>query len=71
MAHKLLGYRKGELEGKNVSTLMPQPFSGRHNGYLHNYITTGVAKILGSVRDVVALHKARFSAMDLALCCKH
>ncbi len=25
-------YDKGELEQKNVSCLMPQPFSGRHNG---------------------------------------
>lgn len=27
-----LQYEKGELESKNVSCLMPQPFSGRHNG---------------------------------------
>lgn len=24
-------YEKGELEQKNISCLMPQPFSGRHN----------------------------------------
>jgi hypothetical protein len=85
MAQQLFGYKKGELEGKNVSgagpgaglgwaglalhacersllmmrcglrawsrrlprcllqvsVLMPQPFSGRHNGYLRNYFTTG------------------------------
>jgi PAS domain S-box-containing protein len=41
VAVQLLGYKKGELEGKNVSCIMPQPFSGRHNGYLRNYITTG------------------------------
>lgn len=28
----IFGYDKGELENKNVSCLMPQPFSGRHNG---------------------------------------
>lgn len=38
---KMFGYKKGELEGKNISILMPQPFSQRHNGYLRNYITTG------------------------------
>jgi len=37
----LCSYKKGELEGKNISCLMPQPFSGRHNSYLKNYITTG------------------------------
>ncbi|KAG2450719.1 hypothetical protein HYH02_004557 [Chlamydomonas schloesseri] len=57
---KLFGYRKGELEGKNISILMPQPFSQRHNGYLRNYITTGKAKILDSVREVVAIHKDRY-----------
>lgn len=51
---KLFGYRQGELEGKNVSMLMPQPFAGRHNGYLHNYQTTGKAQILGSQREVRA-----------------
>jgi len=34
-------YKRGELEGKNVSCLMPQPFSGRHNTYLSNYVETG------------------------------
>ncbi|KAG2493479.1 hypothetical protein HYH03_008295 [Edaphochlamys debaryana] len=57
---KLFGYKKGELEGKNISILMPQPFSQRHNGYLRNYITTGKAKILDTVREVVAIHKDRF-----------
>ncbi len=34
-------YKKGDLEGKNVSVLMPQPFSQRHNTFLKNYIITG------------------------------
>ncbi len=40
-ALKMLGYAKGELDGKNVSVIMPQPFSARHNGYLRNFVTTG------------------------------
>ncbi|KAG2422329.1 hypothetical protein HXX76_016114 [Chlamydomonas incerta] len=59
-AIKMMGYAKGELDGKNVSCLMPQPFSARHNGYLRNYVTTGKAKILDSVREVVALHRDRY-----------
>jgi PAS domain S-box-containing protein len=50
----MFGYKKGEIEGKNVSLLMPQPFSNRHNGFLRNYITTGKAKILNTVREVCA-----------------
>ena len=35
------GYKRGELEGKNVIVLMPQPFSGKHNTFLRNYINGG------------------------------
>lgn len=30
----MFGYLKGELEGKNVSVLMPQPWSSRHDSFL-------------------------------------
>lgn len=53
----MFGYLRGELDGKNVSVLMPQPFSARHDSYLHNYLTTGVAKILNTERAVVAVTK--------------
>ncbi|KAG2487286.1 hypothetical protein HYH03_014127 [Edaphochlamys debaryana] len=59
-AIKMLGYNKGELDSKNISCIMPQPFSARHNGYLRNYVTTGKAKILDSLREVVALHRDRY-----------
>jgi len=54
---KLLGYPGGELEGKNVALLMPQPFSGRHDKYLSNFSSTGVPKILNTSRHVVGLRK--------------
>ncbi len=41
VAFQMLGYKKGELDGKNVSCIMPQPFAGRHNTFLRNYHTTG------------------------------
>lgn len=56
-AYRLFAYERGELEGKNISLLMPSPFSERHNSYLKNYITTGVAKILNQDRQVVGLRK--------------
>ncbi|EFJ45814.1 hypothetical protein VOLCADRAFT_93917 [Volvox carteri f. nagariensis] len=55
----LLGYPKTELEGANVSIIMPQPFSGRHPSYLSRYVQGGEPHILDTVRDVVALHKER------------
>lgn len=29
---RMFGYRKGELEGSNVSRIMPAPFSMQHDG---------------------------------------
>ncbi|GIL48858.1 hypothetical protein Vafri_5291 [Volvox africanus] len=63
----LLGYSKADLEGANVSVLMPQPFSGRHSSYLSRYVQGGQPRILDTVRDVVALHKERY-VMPLRLC---
>ena len=37
----LCRYKKGELEGKNVSMLMPNPFQQRHDTFLKNYNKTG------------------------------
>jgi len=58
-AQKLFGYKKTEMEGKNVSMLMPQPFAGRHNGYLRTHLNSGKIRILDLVRPVVGLHKDR------------
>ena len=55
----LFGYTKAELEGQNVSMLMPPPFSQRHNGYLQHYKETGDVNILDQVKEVVALHNER------------
>ena len=53
----LFGYAKAELEGQNVSMLMPPPFSQRHPSYLQHYKDTGEVKILDMVKEVVALDK--------------
>lgn len=34
-ALRMFGYRKGELEGKNISMLMPAPFSQQHDSECH------------------------------------
>ncbi|KAG2446182.1 hypothetical protein HXX76_000775 [Chlamydomonas incerta] len=59
-ACSLLGYGKGELDGKNINVLMPPPFSQRHNRYIRQYIQTGRERVISSVNTVVALHKNRY-----------
>ncbi|KAG2486667.1 hypothetical protein HYH03_014722 [Edaphochlamys debaryana] len=64
---KVFGYTKLELEGVNISLLMPQPFSQRHPSYLQRYISTNEPHILDTVREVVALHKDRY-VFPIMLC---
>ncbi|KAG2482499.1 hypothetical protein HYH03_018574 [Edaphochlamys debaryana] len=57
---RTFGYTKQELEGVNISLLMPQPFSQRHASYMQRYISTSEPHILDTVKEVVALHKDRY-----------
>jgi two-component system sensor kinase FixL len=56
-ALKLFGFEIGELVGKNVSVLMPQPDKERHDGYLRNYENTGKKSIIGIGREVIGQRK--------------
>ncbi|WIA34679.1 hypothetical protein OEZ86_012993 [Tetradesmus obliquus] len=66
----LFGYEKGELEGKNVSVLMPAPLSTHHNSFLERYTRSGEPRILNIPRPMVALHKNR-SLFPISLCATH
>ncbi len=56
----LFGHPKAELEGTNVSLLMPQPFSQRHSSYMARYVGGGEPRMLDRVREVVGLHRDRY-----------
>lgn len=53
---KVLGYDPEELPGRNVSTLMPEPYRSNHNDYIARYLKTHEARIIGIGREVEALH---------------
>jgi two-component system, LuxR family, sensor kinase FixL len=49
---KIFQYEVAEMVGKNISMLMPSPYHENHDGYMHNYMSTGVKKIIGIGREV-------------------
>jgi PAS domain S-box-containing protein len=54
---KLFGYRHGELIGQTVKRLMPPEHSQVHDKYMKNYLQSGIPKIIGKGRQLMAQRK--------------
>ncbi|HLI10043.1 MAG TPA: PAS domain S-box protein [Alphaproteobacteria bacterium] len=56
-AERMFGYTAGEIVGRNVKILMPQPDRKNHDRYLERYLRTGEKRIIGIGRRVNALRR--------------
>jgi PAS domain S-box-containing protein len=48
----LFGYEADELEGGNVSQLMPEPYRSEHDDYIRRYMKSGKSNIMGRTREL-------------------
>jgi PAS domain S-box-containing protein len=54
---KLFGYRREELVGREVETLIPQRFRGKHSGHRKNFFAEAKVRPMGEGLELYALHK--------------
>jgi PAS domain S-box-containing protein len=56
-ASRMLGFRRDELLGRNVTMIMPEVYARHHDEYLRHYLRTGEQRIIGIGREVVVKRK--------------
>lgn len=67
-AERVFGYTLAEVQGQNVSMLMPRSYARNHDRYISNYLRTGKRKVMGIGREVEGRRKGGdVFPMELAL----
>lgn len=67
-AERIFGYSAQEIIGKNVSSLMPEPYCNQHDAFINHYLKTGQPHVIGIGREVLGLRKdGSLFPLDLAV----
>ncbi|MEG3617969.1 PAS domain S-box protein [Magnetovibrio sp. PR-2] len=67
-AARIFGYDVTEIEGHNISMLMPDPDKGDHDRYLQTYLTQKTRSAVGVSREVTGVRKdGTLFPLDLAV----
>jgi PAS domain S-box-containing protein len=67
-AEKIFGYAADEVIGEKVNRLMPEPYRSQHDEFIHRYLLTDEARVIGTTREVVGQHKdGTLFPMDLSV----
>ncbi len=56
-AERMFGYGAYEVVGKSVRCLMPPGVGYRHEGFVKQFLDTGINRVIGIGREEVAVHK--------------
>lgn len=65
---RLFGYAAEDVIGRNIKMLMPPPYHDEHDGYISEYLQTGVRRIIGIGREVTGQRRDKSEfPMDLAI----
>ena len=56
-AEKIFGYKRSEIIGQSVKTLIPEPARSRHDELMRRYFKEGKAEILGKGLELTAINK--------------
>jgi two-component system sensor kinase FixL len=53
----MFGYADGEMIGRPLSVLMPEPHRSAHDGYMKAYLDSGVSRVIGRARIMEGVHR--------------
>lgn len=57
VAVNVFGWSKDEFVGSNINIIMTKDDAAHHDQYVHDYLKTGVKKMIGTSREVIAQRK--------------